>query len=530
MPGVRFTDVTREAGIHFLHNNGAFGKFYLPETMGSGCAFFDFDNDGWEDLLLVNGMDWPDHRRHRSTMALYRNNHNGTFEDATREAGLDFEFPGMGVAIGDYDNDGWDDFYISGLGGGRLFHNEGNGRFRDVTLECGIHSAGFGTSCAWADFNRDGKLDLFLCNYAKWSEGTDAFCSFDGLHKNYCRPAVYPPDTCQLFLNVGNGSFRDVTEEAGIYSPSCKALGVVVVDYDLDGWPDIFVTNDTMPNRLYHNNKDGTFTEVGLGAGVALDTNGLARAGMGVDAADIDHSGYPSFVVGNFSMEMLGLFRNHGGKYFVDEAEATGIGASSLYSLTFGCLFFDFDLDGHEDILAANGHIMTNIHDLDPRFTYPQSALLYRNQGDGTFVQMTREKVGPDLFIPLVGRGLACGDFDGDGDLDVLITQNNGPARLLRNDRSNDNHWLRIRLVGTKSNKNGYGAVIKVTTNSLVQTKTVKSNCSYCSQSQPAVTFGLGKTAQLESVGIIWPSGLRETYEGIGVDQAFTAVEGQGIK
>lgn len=524
-----FVDITREAGIDFSHHSGRFGKKFLPETMGSGCAFFDYNNDNWVDVFLVNSKDWPNQRSKSQLCRLYRNNRDGTFTDASRETGLELELYGMGVAVGDYDNDGWNDIYVSGLGGGRLFHNEA-GKFRDVTEKSALTSKGFGTSCAWIDFDRDGRLDLFLCNYAKWSIETDKSCSYDQVHKSYCSPADYPPDTPQLFRSLGNGVFADVSKETGIYSNDCKALGVVALDYNRDGWPDIFVANDTTPHKLFRNNRNQTFTEVALTTSVALDGNGKTRAGMGVDFSDYDRSGHPSLVIGNFSSEMLSLYHNSRGEFFVDRAETAGIGKDSFFRLTFGCLFFDYDLDGWEDLMAANGHIMDDIHEYDSKLTYAQPALLFHNGGNGQFAAIPSEKA-PDLFIPMVGRGLASADIDNDGDLDVLITQNNGVPRLLRNDCNLRNHWLQIATVGTRSNRNSYGTLLFVKTGKATQTKTVKSSSSYCSQSQSEVTFGLGRDViRVDALEVHWPSGTKEEYRDLPVDQRITLTEGRGWK
>jgi hypothetical protein len=525
-PTPLFVDTTQGAGIKFSHRNGSYGKKFLPETMGSGCAFFDYNNDGWVDLFLVNSTDWSDHSSKPGLCTLYRNNRDGTFTDVSRETGLEVELYGMGVAVGDYDNDGWDDLYVSGLGGGRLFHNDA-GKFLDVTARSGIRSSGFGTSCAWLDFDRDGQLDLFLCNYAKWSLATDKSCSYDGVHKSYCSPADYPPDSPQLFRNLGKENFVDVSKNTGISSSDCKALGVVVLDYNRDGWPDIFVANDTTPHKLFRNNRNGTFADVALDATVALDGNGKTRAGMGVDFSDYDHSGYPSLVIGNFSSEMLSLYRNTRGEYFVDQADTAGIGKDSFFRLSFGCLFLDYDLDGWEDLLAANGHIMDDIHEYDSKLTYAQPALLFHNEGNGKFL-LVPDGAAPDLFNPMVGRGLASADIDNDGDLDVLITQNNGTPRLLRNDRAFSNHWLHVATVGTRSNRNGYGTVLTVRAGSLTQTKTVKSGSSYCSQSQSQVVFGLGRESGVDWLEVQWPSGLREEYRNLPADQRISLTEGRG--
>ncbi|MEW5978456.1 MAG: CRTAC1 family protein [Acidobacteriota bacterium] len=521
-----FVDVTDPAGIAFRHNNGGFGKKYLPETMGSGCAFFDYDKDGWVDIFLVNSCDWPAHRRSTSVSALCRNQKGQGFRDVTADSGLAFEAYSMGVAVGDYDNDGWDDLYISGLDGGRLFHN-GEGRFVDVTAEAGIHNPGFGASSMWLDFDKDGQLDLFVCNYAKWSESSDRFCSYDGVNKNYCSPADYPPDSPRLFRNLGNGRFSDVSKEAGIYSPDCKSLGVVALDFNRDGWPDIFVANDTTPHKLFRNNRNGTFDEVGLEATVALDGNGKTRAGMGVDFADYDHSGYPSLVIGNFSSETLSLYHNIRGEFFVDRADTVGISRESFFRLTFGCLFLDYDLDGWEDLLTANGHIMDDIHSYDSKLTYAQPALLFHNEEGGKFTSIPAQ-AAPHLFTPAVGRGLASADIDNDGDLDVLLTQNNGTPRLLRNEGQFSNHWLQISTVGTRSNRNGYGAFLSLSTGKSIQTRTVKSSSSYCSQSDSLVSFGLGRNSRVDRLEILWPSGIKEEYRDLPVDQRIVLTESRG--
>ncbi|MGA3027435.1 MAG: VCBS repeat-containing protein, partial [Bryobacteraceae bacterium] len=357
-PGFRLVDVTVPAGIGYRHNSGAFGGKYLPETLGPGCAFFDYDNDGWQDILIVNGMDWPGHKKQRSTMRLYRNNRNGTFSDVTSAAGLDIEMYGMGVAVGDYDNDGFPDIFVTCVGQSRLFHNTGRGTFVEVTLKAGLgNHQGLSTSALWFDYDRDGLLDLFVCNYVKWSAETDIFCSLDGTTKAYCTPEAYHGATCWLFRNRGNGTFEDVTAKSGIFDTSSKSLGVAMLDYDMDGWPDLFVANDTQPNKLYRNGRDGRFEDVALRAGVAFSEDGKARAGMGVDAGDYDNSGVPSLVVTNFDNEMLGLYRKDKSGSYIDLAPGSDIGRLSRRSLGFGCFFFDADLDGKLDLLVVNGHI-----------------------------------------------------------------------------------------------------------------------------------------------------------------------------
>jgi hypothetical protein len=517
-PTLHFTDVTAAAGIKFVHNSGRAGKKWLPETMGSGCAFFDADGDGWPDILLVNGKDWTPRGR-RTEAALYRNNHDGTFTDITRGSGLDIEIYGLGVAVADYDNDGREDVYITALGGDHLFHNEGGGRFRDVTREAGIRNAAFPASAVWLDYDRDGKVDLFVANYVEWSPQKDLWCSLDGATKSYCTPESYHGASSRLYRNLGDGKFQDVTGQAGLYDPSSKSLGVAVLDYDNDGWPDLFVANDTQPNKLYHNNRDGTFTEEGLRAGVAFGEDGAARGAMGVDTADYDHSGRWHLLVGNFSNQMLGLYHNEGNGLFVDEAPRSAVGRSSLLSLTFGCFFFDYDLDGWPDIFAANGHIDEEIGRVQPRVQYKQPPLLFRNLGQGRFEDVSKA-MGPQFARPMVARGAAYADFDRDGDLDLLVADNQGPAVLFRNDGGNANHWLSLRLVGTKSNRDAIGAVVRVTSPSAgSQIERVHSGSSYCSQSDLALTFGLGRDTQASSIDIQWPSGAAQRLTNIPANQ-----------
>ena len=423
---VTFTDVTAQAGIRFSHNAGRSGRKYLPETLGAGCAFFDADGDGWPDILLVNGRDFTPRGR-RSVAALYHNNHNGTFTDVTTGSGLDVEMYGMGVAVADYDNDGREDVYITALEGDRLFHNEGNGKFRDVTQAAGIHNANFGASAAWLDYDRDGKVDLFVANYVEWTPQGDLWCSLDGATKSYCTPESYKGTRSRLFHNLGNGRFEEVAEKAGLGDPTSKSLGVTVLDYNDDGWPDLFVANDTQPNKLYRNLGNGTFKEEGMTAGVAYGEDGVARGAMGADAADYDRSGRPHLLVGNFSNQMLGLYHNEGNGLFVDEAPSSTVGRASLLSLTFGVFFFDYDLDGYPDILAANGHIEDEIGRVQPKVSYKESPLLFRNLGNRRFDNVSSQ-VGPAFAKAMVARGAAYADFDHDGDLDVLISTNNGPA------------------------------------------------------------------------------------------------------
>jgi hypothetical protein len=523
--------VTATAGIHFKHNSGAFGKKYLPETMGNGGCFLDYDNDGWQDILLVNSTSWPDQKTGKTVMALYHNNKDGTFTDVTRQAGLAVETYGLGCAIGDYDNDGNVDIYITSVGPNHLFRNLGNGKFADVTGKAGVGDPGFSTSAAWFDYDKDGKLDLFVCNYVDWSIEKDQYCSLDGKNKSYCTPQAYKGQSSTLYHNKGNGTFENVTQKAGLQDPTSKALGVALLDYDNDGWLDLFVANDTEPNKLYRNNHNGAFTDNAVAAGVAFSEAGTARAGMGVDAADYDQTGRQSLVIGNFTNESMSLYRNDGSGLFNDEAGASGIGKMSAQSLTFACFFFDYDLDGLLDIFAANGHVSDDISVVQPNVKYAQPPHLFHNKGKSKFEEIS-PKLGRALQRAIVGRGAAYGDFDNDGDLDLLIMANNGPARLLRNDNANQNDMLRVKLVGTASNRDGIGARVQLkSSKGAREYEMVKTGSSYLSQSEMVLTFGLGKPEdnKVLSLEINWPSGQRQSIGDIKPNQSLTIQEDKGI-
>jgi enediyne biosynthesis protein E4 len=527
--GFRLENVTSAAGIDFHHNSGAFGAKHLPETMGPGCAFLDYDGDGWLDILLVNGMDWPGHKRQHSTLKLYRNNRNGTFTDVTERAGLAVEMYGMGVAAADYNNDGFPDILITAVGQNRLFRNTGKGTFIDVTEKAGLGGrTAFSTSALWFDFDRDGHLDLFVCNYVKWSPEHDVFCSVDGTHKSYCTPEAYRGSTCWLFRNRGDGTFEDVTAKSGIFDTSSKSLGVALLDYDHNGWPGLIVANDTQPNKLYRNLRNGTFEDCAVRAGIAFSEDGKARAGMGVDVGDYENSGSAGIAITNFDNEMIALYRPGAGGVYSDVAPKTGIGQASRNSLGFGCVFFDADLDGRLDLLAANGHIDETVRNIRANVGYAQPPHLFMNQGAAGFRDAARE-AGTDFSAPKVARGLAYGDFDRDGVLDVLMTTNHGPALLYRNDVMNGNRSIRIRLTGTKSNRDGIGAIVRVFTPDAVQSRMVKTGSSYLSQSELAVTFGVGKRDRVNRVVVEWPSGGVDEYKNLRIG-AYECVEGVSIK
>jgi len=526
--GFQFADVTSQAGIQFRHNSGAYGGKLLPETLGSGCAFLDYDADGWPDILLLNATDWPGHKRERSTLKLYRNNRNGTFSDVTKAAGLDVELYGMGVAVGDYNNDGFPDIFISCVGQSRLFRNTGKGAFVDVTKPAGLpNKQGFSTSAVWFDYDRDGLLDLFVCNYVRWSAEHDVFCSLDGKNKSYCTPEAYRGDTCWLFHNRGDGTFEDVTSTSGIFDTSSKSLGVAMFDFDQDGWPDLFVANDTQPNKVYRNQRNGKFKDVAVELGLAFSNEGKARAGMGVDVADFDNSGKPGIVFTNFDNEMLGLYRSNG-KSFDDVAMPAGLGAASRNTLGFGCVFFDADLDGRLDLAVANGHIDDTVRNIRGNVGYAQPPHLFLNQGNAKFRDVAPE-VGGGFAQSKVGRGLAVADFDRDGDLDLLLTTNNGPAYLYRNDQLAGNRGLRFHLVGIKSNRDAIGAAVRLFSNGQVQSRVVRSGSSYLSQSELPVTFGVGKQDEIEKIVIDWPSGRTEEFPKLKAGKAYQVIETKGI-
>jgi hypothetical protein len=527
-PGFRLVDTTAAAGIDYRHNSGAFGEKFLPETLGAGCAFLDYDSDGWQDILLVNGMDWPGHKRGRSTLRLYRNNRNGSFTDVTRRAGLDVEMYGMGVAIGDYNNDGFPDLFVSCVGQSRLFQNTGQGSFIDVTGKSGLAGrAGFSSSALWFDYDRDGLLDLFVCNYVKWSPQLNVRCSVDGKQPSYCTPEAYRGSTCWLFRNLGGGRFEDVTAKAGLFDSSSKSLGVTMFDYDLDGWPDLFVANDTQPNKLYRNARNGAFEEVAVRAGLAFSEDGKARAGMGVDAADFDNSGIPSLVVTNFDNEMIALYHSVGNGLYTDQAPRSEVGRLTRRSLGFGCFFFDADLDGLLDLLVVNGHIDDSLALTRGGVQYAQPPHLFLNDGRGGFRDVAGE-LGA-FAKPKVGRGAAFGDYDNDGDLDVLITTNGGPAYLYRNDQTGGNRSIRFRLIGTESNRDGIGALVRVYYGGQTSSRKVRSGSSYLSQSELPVTFGLGKRESIDRMVIRWPNGRVEEFKNLKAGR-YDCVEGKGVR
>jgi hypothetical protein len=524
-PAVRFTDITAASGIQFVHHNGATGEKLLPETMGGGGAFLDFNNDGHPDLLFVNGAPWPWTQPPPSptpTHALYRNDGHGRFTDVTPDSGLNVPFYGMGVACGDYDNDGWVDVLITGVQGHRLFHNLGNGRFQDVTQTAGLTSNpdGWSSSAAFLDFDRDGLLDLFVAHYVQWSRDIDFQVGYtlDGKNRAYGPPMNFQGTHSTLYRNTGHGTFADVSAPAGIQIrnsstgvPAGKSLGVAPDDLNHDGWIDLVIANDTVQNFVFTNRHDGTFAEVGASLGVAFDPLGNARGAMGIDIAKYRHDDSLAIAIGNFANEMTALYVAPPGlDLFTDDAISEGIGPASRLLLKFGVFFFDYDLDGWPDLLTANGHLEEDIGRLQKSQQYRQPAQLFWNAGahlDGGFIQVTPDHAGPDLFQPLVGRGSAYADIDGDGDLDVLLLQIAGPPVLLRNDLDLERHWIRFHLQGSRSPRDAIGAWIEVTSGGTTRSQQVMPTRSYLSQSELPVTFGLGTLNAVEKVRIRWPSG-----------------------
>jgi hypothetical protein len=527
---MQFKHGARYAGLDFRHESGAFGKKYLPETMGSGCALFDYDGDGWLDVFLVNSTRFPGQDGEPAYPALFRNTRDGRFENVTREAGLAVEMYGIGAAAADYDGDGWTDLYVTAVGGSHLYRNLGNGRFADVTEEAGARGpATFPTSAMFFDYDQDGHLDLVVANYVVWTVEDDLFCTLDGKTKSYCTPESYRGESPTLLRNRGDGTFEDVTRQAGVWSPSSKALGVALLDHDGDGWLDFALANDTEPNQLFRNNGDGTFTEVGMLAGMAFDEAGKARAGMGIDAADYSGSGRPGLVIANFSNEMIALYDNVGNGLYVDDAPTSEVGRESLLTLAFSVFFFDFDLDGFLDIFAGNGHVADDINVVQPGVTHAQPPHVFRNLDGRRFEEVTH-RLGEDLEDPVVARGAAHGDLDNDGDLDVVVNVNGGPAVLYRNDGANQNRFVRVKTIGTRSNRDGIGARVTLRRpDGHTQWRLVHTGSSYASQSDTALTFGLGSQHEAEGIEVVWPSGQVDTIGPVPANHVVWVKEGEGL-
>jgi hypothetical protein len=520
-PAIEFREAAAAMGVHFTHVTGATGRKWMPETMGGGVAVLDYDGDGRPDLLFVSGTYWPGDPRARnaaSSLMLYRNEGPGPdgaprFRDVTREAGLQRVFYGMGASVADYDNDGRDDVYVTAVGRNFLFHNVG-GRFEEVSDRAGVRENGWSTSSAWLDFDGDGRLDLFVCRYVDWSPAKDLFCTLDGKTKSYCTPERYPGAASHLYRNAGNGRFVDVTNHAGVGNANQKALGVAPWDFDGDGRVDILVANDTAPNNLFRNKGDGTFEDVGISTGIAVDEAGRARGAMGAAWADVHNAAGATVAIGNFSNELKSLYTTETGEVFLDESPRSGVGPSSLLQLTFGVLFLDADLDGRMDLVLANGHVEPTVQQVQKDVTYAQPPILFRNAGGGRFDALGTR--AGDLAKPLVARGAAAADLDGDGDVDVILVENGGPARVYLNPTNAPAKSARLRLVGSGgSNRDAVGARVTATAGGRTLTQQVSGGQSYLSASEKTLTFGLGDAAKLDTVEIRWPDGRTQKLESV---------------
>lgn len=533
-PAVKFKNITSESGINFTRESGATGQKFLPETMGSGCAFLDFDNDGDQDILLINSKAWTNGA---TTSALYQNDGTGKFKDVTAGSGLDVPLYGMGAAIGDYDNDGRPDIFITAVAGNRLFHNEGAGRFKDVTQPANVSGGEWSSSAAFFDYDKDGDLDLFVCNYVQWSQQIDLQVDYRlaGVGRAYGPPMNFSGAFPYLYRNDG-GHFTEIAAQAGLQIrnkatglPMAKSLGAAPTDIDNDGWIDLIVANDTVQNFVFHNERNGTFKEMAATTGLAFDPYGSARGAMGIDTGRFHDDNTLGISIGNFANEMTALYVQQDAMLFSDEALSQGIGAASRTLLTFGVFFFDYDLDGWLDLLTVNGHIDPDIAKVSPLQTYAQPPQLFWNTrgaaGKSGFIPVNSARAGSDLFEPLVARGSAYADIDNDGDLDVLITQANGPVRLLRNERPQDARWARLKLVGKKSNRDAIGAVVKVRLGNKTISQQVMPTRGYLSQSELPVTIGFGSEKGIDEALVLWPSGEKQTLKSIPAGQVTTIHE-----
>ena len=531
----QFIDVAEKSGLHFTLASGGSEKRYIIEAKGGGgIAWFDYDNDGFPDLFLVNGSTLEDWKRGTSPRSrLYHNNGDGTFTDVSERSGLNHTAWGMGVCVGDYDNDGLDDLYVTYYGGNVLYHNDGRGTFTDVTARAGVGAGGWGMGCSFGDYDGDGRLDLYVANYLDIDiltlpgMGSAPNCTYRGI-ATFCGPRGLPGSRDRLFHNNGDGTFADVTERAGIDTNKYYGLGVVWCDYDRDGRPDIYVANDSTPSSLYHNNGDGTFTDVGVQAGVAYGGEGQEQAGMGTDFADYDNDGWGDIVKGNFSDDSKNLYHNNRDGTFTDVAYPAGLGEAGWLFTTFGAKFLDYDNDGWKDIVLANGQVFPQIDRYRTGITYAERSLLFHNGGSGKFEEVGLRS-GPGFRTPRVSRGLATADYDNDGDLEILVSNMNGSPELLRHTHKNPNHSILVKTAGTKSNRDGIGAEIKVTSGNLTQYDTVRSGGSYLSSSDLRLHFGLGARTVIDRLEIRWPSGATQTVNNPPVDHILVIKEGEGL-
>jgi hypothetical protein len=528
---VRFVDIARAAGIGFQQDATATDEKYYLETMGTGVGWIDYDQDGLMDLFFVQSAATDIYKPpHPLSSSLYHNNGDGTFTDVTEKAGVGAAgLYGQGVAVGDFDNDGYPDLYVTGYGRAILYHNNGDGTFSDVTEKGGVaDKGGWSTSAGWFDYDKDGYLDLLVCNYIEWNPKNNIWC---GEHRPgyraYCHPDNYKGQRLKLYHNNHDGTFTDVSVKSGVGIPEAKGMGVVLADFNNDGWPDIAVANDTWPNFLFINKKDGTFKDVSFTSGIAASEDGKYEAGMGIDAADVDGDGYLDLYVTHLDFELNRLYHNNRDETFDDVTYASGIGNKAIFLSGVTMKFLDYDNDGWTDVCQANGAMLDNIHLYHTEVTYKEPKLMFRNLGHGKFEKVS-EQLGPDFVRPSAGRGLAAADFDNDGDLDLAINNRGGYPELLRNDGGNANHWLEVLLIGTKSNRDGVGATLKLTSEGFAQTKQREGGAGYMSASDPRIHFGLGQRRSIESLEITWPSGTVEKLTNVPIDQITTVKEGTG--
>jgi hypothetical protein len=529
---VTFTDIAKAAGLNFKQDSTGTDQKYYLETMGTGVAWLDYDQDGLMDIFFVQSAATDIYKpSHPLRCALYHNNGDGTFTDVTEKAGVGGEgHYGQGVAVGDFDNDGYPDLYVTGYGSAIIYHNNGNGTFTDVSAKAGVADlGGWSTSAGWFDYDKDGWLDLVVTNYIEWTPKTNIWC---GEHRpgyrSYCHPGNYRGQKTKLYHNNHDGTFTDVSDASGVGKPESKGMGVVLADFNNDGWPDIAIANDTWPNFLFINKHDGTFEDVSLYSGIAASEDGRYEAGMGIDAADVDGDGWQDIYVTHLDFELNRLYRNSRDGTFIDDTYRSGIGNKAIHLSGVSMKFLDYDNDGWPDILQLNGAMLDNIQLYHSEVFYKEPLLMFRNLGKGQFEKVS-DSLGPDFIRPIAGRGLATADFDNDGDIDIATNNSGDYPSLLRNDGGNANHWLTILLIGTKSNRDGTGASLKLTSEGVAHVEQAKGGMGYMSASDPRIHFGLGKSTQIESLEITWPSGQVDRLNNVPVDQFIAIHEGKGI-